>query len=240
MRKLLQICGGAKKVLYDILLPIGIIFLIISAGYYLLMRFAPEADKVANEFPIFVQLLVVILIVLVGIGVAVFWSIQRLTKESVEKDLRKQFSEIRRKLAISNGLTCYQVGQNELAIVRTNEALKENLTEIDEILAKNNLAYYYALKHESQALSETEMEKAKAWAKFVLGKYDRWSEGYNKLTWVETYTFTMSRLTKGRQESEKIIQELSDMLKRPEIDEIKSDVEANLKYLEARLREEMA
>lgn len=240
MKKLLQIYGVVRRLLYDILLPIGIIFLIVSAGYYLLMKFAPEADKVANEFPVFVQLLVVILTVSVGIGIAVFWSIQKLTKESVKKDLRKQFSEIRGKLAISNGLTCYQVGQNELAILRTKQALNENLTEIDEIMAKNNLAYYYAMKHESQALSGTEMEEAKAWARFVLGKYDRWSENYNKITWVETYTFTMSRLTKGRQESEKMIQEIGDMLRRPEIDEIKSDVEANLKYLESRLREEMA
>lgn len=216
------------------------------------MKFAPEADKVADEFPTFVQLLVVIVAALIGIGIAVFWSIQKLTKESVEKDLRKQFSEIRGKLAIASGLTSYQLSQIntaitsyqlsqiDTAIIRTKLALNENLAEIDEIMAKNNLAYYYAFKHEYQPLSETEEEEAKAWAKFVLGKYDRWSENYNKLTWVETYTFTMSRLTKGRQESEKMIQEIGDMLRRPEIDEIKNDVEANLKYLKSRLREEMA
>ena len=240
MKKLLQICGAARRILYDILLPAGIIFLIVSAGYYVLMKFAPEADKVANEFPTFVQLLTVILVALVGIGIAIFWSIRKLTKESVEKDLHKRFSEIQGRLEIHSGLTSYQVGQNDLAIMRTKRALNENLTEIDEILAKNNLAYYYALKHESQALSETETEEAKAWARFVLGKYDRWSESHNRLTWVETYTFTMSRLAKGRQEIEEMIQEISDMLRRPEIEEIKNDVEANLKYLKSRLREETA
>ena len=96
------------------------------------------------------------------------------------------------------------------------------------------------MKHEHQVLSETETEEAKAWAKFALDKYDRWSEKYNKITWVETYTFTMSRLVKGKQESEKMIQAIGDMLRRPEIDEIKNDVEANLKYLESRLRDETA
>jgi len=229
-----------RRVLYDILLPIAIIFLIVATGYYLLMKFAPGADKVANEFPIFVKLLIVILTALVGIGIAVFWSIQRLTRESVEEDLRKQFSEIRGKLAISDGFTAYNLELYDMAIIRTKKALGENLTELDEILAKNNLAYYYAAKHEQYALSEVEKKEAETWAKFIYSKYDRWNKDYDRPTWVETYTFVMSRLAKGRQESEKIIQEIRDILGRPEFDEIKDDLIANLKYLESRLREGMA
>lgn len=240
MKMLLRICGVARRVLYDILLPLAIVFLIVAGGYYLLMIFAPKANDVANEFPVFVKFLIVVLTTLVGIGIALFWSIQRLTKEAVARDLRKKFSEIRGKLAIESGLTSYQLKQTDTAIIRTKLALNEKLTELDDIMAKNNLAYYYAMKHEHQVLSETEMEEAKEWAKFVLGKYDRWSEIYNKITWVETYTFTMSRLAKGGQEMEKVIQEINGMLKRPEMDAIKDDVATNLKYLESRLRGETA
>ena len=225
-RLTLELFAIGKRTLWDLVIPLAILALLIV----ITLRLVPPAFSLVDQT--WLGILAILLALLGAIGGLLWWFLRRDVREAVERDIKRQFSEIRGKLAIAEGFSLYSHGYYEPALRRTKDALDERLDELDIIWAKNNLAYYYAKIHEQQPLSEIDRRQAESCAKLVHKKYDKYRERFNRPTWVETYAFVKARLAVNKEERQKVRDEINNMLKRADLESVAGDLNKSLDHLD--------
>ena len=124
----------------------------------------------------------------------------------------------------------WNVGDIDRAIKETKGALNENLSKSNKAWIRNNLAYYYAAKHEKEPQWHLRNE-ALRFAEYAYKKYDKYVKDFNNPEWVETYIFVKARFAKDEREKDEIKEKITNLLKREDLHEIKKYLEDTLDYL---------
>ncbi len=99
---------------------------------------------------------------------------------------------------------------------------------MERICAKNNLAYYYALKHQQEPLLLADKQTALNWAEEAYKKYDKTIKGFDDPELVETYIFVKARFAETKEERNKVRGEIQNLIGRDEFLGIKKSLEATL------------
>lgn len=220
---------------------VGLLLLTVSVflGSHI-YRFLTAAYWVGDKYTLFVDLLIFIIVLMGTIGVGIFLSIRRLTKEAVEKDMVKRFSNMKGRLDITRSVMHYQqalvykeLGKQEearrdleRAIGRVELALDENLGEVDEIWAKSDLGYYYA-----EAQMTGKKDKALELTELGYKMHNPRKPKFNQPHWVDNYVYVKVRFADAKQKQE-LKEWIKDLLSKPDLASVKSYLEDSLKSLD--------
>lgn len=226
---LIEINEISKKLIYPVIL-VAIIMFILAFSVYVL-ECIPISLPAKHKYDVLKDVLQIVLVIVGVIGLGIFWGLHKMLKDDVEKIIEEKFSDVRGEIEILNGFTLWTIKNIDGAISNTKRALGRSLKERDEIMAKNNIAYYYAEKHEKEPPQWGLKDEAIKFAEYVYKKYDKYREGYNDPNWIETYAFVKSRFAKEDREREETMRELKELIRREDLKEIKEDLEKSVNYL---------
>lgn len=223
-----------REILIIVLAIMGIAFWFVYRYWniWLNRRIVMNEQVLQFKYDIFRDLLVLLLSLAAVIGYFLYLLLKLLLKKSINEHIQKSFSTLRGHIYITDGLRDYDRGDIERAIEYTEKALKENLSERDEIWAKNNLAYYYAMLYKNPEFSQfINKQRVLEFAEFVFKKYNPCIKEYAEPDWVETYVFVRSRFANTIEEIEEIIKFIEEIIKNPFLVTKKEDLEKTLTYL---------
>lgn len=236
-RIFIEIIDISRKLLYPLIL-VSIILLIVTCAFYI-FRCIPIFKTVTDKYDVLKDVLGIIFVIIATISIGIYLYLKKLIKESVEKDIDKRFSALEGKMEVLYGYMMWKLEDNDSAIEHTKKALEDYKLEVmDEIWAKNNLAYYYAdgIKKKLVIRSGKEPiwskeDEAKELAEYIYRKYDQYKKDYDIPTWVETYIFVKSRFTKGVTDKKNVRKEILDLIERKDLEPIKEDLQESLNRL---------
>lgn len=219
----------SKKLIYPAIL-VAIIILIVAFGLYV-FRCIPVYKEIAVKYDILKDFLGIFFAIMAVVSVGLYVVLRTIIKGSIEKDIDKKFSTIRGGISLLHGLVLWNVRDFDGAIRETKAALGKNLGRSDEVWVKNNLAYYYATKHQEDPPQWHLKAEAIKFAEYAYKKYDRYTKAFNNPYWVETYAFVKARFAKEDAEKEKVREEIRGLLQRKDLSEIEEDLKKSLNYL---------
>ena len=98
-QKLIEVFWISRRILRDVLFPLAIFLLIVFLVVYI-VKHVPSAYQLVNQYEVLRDLLMILLAGLAVAAGAIYYFLLRGIKESVKKDMRREFSEIRGKLKI--------------------------------------------------------------------------------------------------------------------------------------------
>jgi len=202
-------------------------------GYYLWGGIIIEIPGITRKYDIFRDLLFVLLGILSAVGVLIFLILRARIRRSVEISIRNEFSRIKGRLALTQGVLYWYMKDYKLAIKTTQRALMEKLDKRDEIIAKSNLGYYYAEEHERSVQWENKQRAIKL-AKFA---YNRYKETFDDPNWVDNYWFVKARFAKTAEEMNEVKTGIEGEINKPDLCLVKPLLEKTLHYLQEKIRE---
>ena len=133
---------------------------------------------------------------------------------------------------MSLGLSLSLNKQYDNAIVQTRQALREQIDQLDTLIAKNNLAYYYAQRHKEKPLTEKDKEDALKWANEVYRAYDKTNKDYDRPDFVDTYAFVKATLADSSKEKEEIRKIIAELIGRDEFHKIVTTLNETIRLVE--------
>lgn len=228
----MEVIEISKKLLHPAFL-IAIIMAIVSLALYV-FQCIPTALEAGNKYDVLKDVLLIVMAIIAAGGVGIFLVLHRLLRDSVRKDMAKEFSAISGQIDIVHGFVLWgSMKDLDGAVKYTKSALAKDIDEEYRTKAKNNLAYYYADKHLKEQQWHLKDEAIEL-AEYIYKKYDKYKKGFNDPNLVETYAFVRAMFAKDDKEIKEIKAEIKDLIARKDLEEIRKDLQESLDYLAKR------
>ena len=201
-----------------------------------------ELGTTANQYALARDLVVALIGIASVLGLIGWYILRHVLREDVRDTMRVEFSKIQATVFLNAGLQYYLSNDIDRAISETRMSLAEaSIGDEDRLSAKNNLAYYLAVKERNAikegrwALTPGEADEAKDFATEILGQYRRGSAPpYGNIEMLETYAFVRATFADIDREFDELREEIKRLIETDGTEAIRQQLERTLQYLESR------